>query len=237
MINKGWTVVRDKNGRIGPHAYSRDQWVSFDDIAMIRYKSQYIKAMGLGGGMIWALDLDDFKNVCGCEEYPLLRTINRVLRNYSKPAPKCTIEGQTPKPIPTRKPAMIPTSMSTHQQKDPSQPIQPDEKPCDVNLFIADDTNCRNYYICNQGKLLLQTCPHGLYWNKDHCDWPENTACHSNTTTASTSVSEVSTTSSDEHDPTTVEISTVPYKPSTESQTPGDGMKIICYFTNWAWYR
>lgn len=65
---------------MGPYAYLRDQWVSFDDVAMIQYKSEYIKAMGLGGGMIWALDLDDFKNWCGCEEYPLLKTINRVLR-------------------------------------------------------------------------------------------------------------------------------------------------------------
>lgn len=77
---KGWKVVRDPKGRMGPYAYNRDQWVSFDDISMIHHKSEYIKAMGLGGGMIWALDLDDFKNICGCEEYPLLRTINRVLR-------------------------------------------------------------------------------------------------------------------------------------------------------------
>lgn len=77
---KGWKVVRDSKGRMGPYAYLRDQWVSFDDVGMIQHKSEYIKAMGLGGGMIWALDLDDFKNYCGCEEYPLLKTINRVLR-------------------------------------------------------------------------------------------------------------------------------------------------------------
>jgi hypothetical protein len=38
-----------------------------------------------------ALDLDDFANRCGCEHYPLLRTINRVLRNYSLPDPGCDI--------------------------------------------------------------------------------------------------------------------------------------------------
>jgi len=48
-----------------------------------------IKSHGFGGGMIWALDLDDFSNRCGCEHYPLLRTINRVLRDYPLPDPEC----------------------------------------------------------------------------------------------------------------------------------------------------
>lgn len=92
ITNKGWTVVRDPQSRMGPYAYLRDQWVSFDDARMIRHKSEYIKAMNLGGGMIWALDLDDFRNNCGCEEYPLLRTINRVLRNYPGKHPRCELE-------------------------------------------------------------------------------------------------------------------------------------------------
>merc|ERR1712106_957870 len=55
-------------------AYYEDQWVGYDDISMIRQKSQFVKDNGFGGGMIWALDLDDFANQCGCENYPLLRT-------------------------------------------------------------------------------------------------------------------------------------------------------------------
>merc|ERR1719221_2459213 len=54
---------------------------------MIEYKSQFIKDNGYGGGMIWALDLDDFKGeFCGCGKYPLLTAINRVLRNYNNGA-------------------------------------------------------------------------------------------------------------------------------------------------------
>ena len=86
----GWTVVKDPQDRMGPYAYNGDQWVGFDDIDTIRRKSEFVRDNGFGGGMIWALDLDDFGNRCGCEEYPLLRTINRVLRGYSRPAPACT---------------------------------------------------------------------------------------------------------------------------------------------------
>ena len=77
---------------MGPYAHKGNQWVGFDDVDTIRQKSQYIKDNGFGGGMIWALDLDDFNNMCGCERYPLLKTINRVLRNYNSPDPHCTLD-------------------------------------------------------------------------------------------------------------------------------------------------
>merc|ERR1712168_1766162 len=80
-IKNGWTVVKDDAtpARMGPYAYKGDQWVGFDDTDMIRKKSEYIKEMGLGGGMVWALDLDDFKNKCGEGRYPLMNTIREVL--------------------------------------------------------------------------------------------------------------------------------------------------------------
>lgn len=87
-------MIRDFKGRMGPYAYQKNQWVSFDDQEMIKHKSEYIRYMGLGGGMIWALDLDDFRNRCQCESFPLLKTINRVLRNYPGPQPLCVLDGK-----------------------------------------------------------------------------------------------------------------------------------------------
>lgn len=84
MNNKGWTVVQDPLGRMGPYAYNGNQWVSYDDKNMLRKKSELVRSLGLGGGMIWALDLDDFKNHCGEGAHPLLSEIQRVLREPPK---------------------------------------------------------------------------------------------------------------------------------------------------------
>lgn len=74
--------MRDAEGTVGPYAHKGNQWVSYDDVAMIRKKAKVVKALRLGGAMIWALDLDDFRNRCECVSYPLLKTINHILRKY-----------------------------------------------------------------------------------------------------------------------------------------------------------
>ena len=81
LIQQGYAVVKDDVSppRMGPYAYKGNQWVGFDDTAMIEQKCNYVKDMGLGGGMVWALDLDDFRNLCGEGAYPLMNTIRRVL--------------------------------------------------------------------------------------------------------------------------------------------------------------
>lgn len=89
---QGWKVGRDPGGRMGPYAAFEDQWVSFDDDYMVRHKAEYVRAMGLGGAMAWALDLDDFTGkYCGCGKSPLLKTINHVLRG-KEASPSCPLE-------------------------------------------------------------------------------------------------------------------------------------------------
>ena len=38
----GWTVVKDPEGRMGPYATKGDQWVSYDDSDMIKYKVRHL---------------------------------------------------------------------------------------------------------------------------------------------------------------------------------------------------
>lgn len=86
-----WTVVRDPEGRIGPYAYHEKDWVSYDDVEDIRRKAEYIREKNLGGGIISALDGDDYNGICGCGNYPLLTALNEVLRNFGNPRPdNCT---------------------------------------------------------------------------------------------------------------------------------------------------
>ena len=129
--------------------------MSFDDTKMIRFKSRYVKEMGLGGAMIWALDLDDFRNVCGCESHPLLKTINRELRGLSQPGKDCSLRGNY-------------RSSSTRSELSPSP-----YNLCPEGPFKPDPSSCSGYLECGaDGVYAPRTCPSGLHWNRDHCDWP-----------------------------------------------------------------
>lgn len=254
---KGWEVVQDRKGRMGPYAHKGDQWVSYDDQAMIRHKSEYVKAMGLGGGMIWALDLDDFRNTCGCEEYPLLRTINRILRGYSKhPEMDCSLGGPPKQHHDTTKtpPLMHTTTTDHHIEEDiesvnnndveeqpPPAPLPSYPDIMDSNdsgdqcsgssMFEPHPTNCQQYYVCNQGHKELYSCPGGLYWNQDRCDWPVNTPCKSGPVQPGKPVEPVRPPAQG-----TTTTSTTTRKPPRPT-TPEGQYKVVCYFTNWAWYR
>ncbi|CAD7079161.1 unnamed protein product [Hermetia illucens] len=78
-IKAGWTVVYDNKQQI-PYAFQGNQWVGYDNIQSLEKKVDYAKTKGLGGVMVWSLDQDDIRNVCGGGSWTLLATINRKLR-------------------------------------------------------------------------------------------------------------------------------------------------------------
>lgn len=48
-------------------------------IRSIKKKAEFINELGLGGAMVWSIETDDFKGICG-RKYPLLKTLNEGLR-------------------------------------------------------------------------------------------------------------------------------------------------------------
>ncbi|XP_060083630.1 chitotriosidase-1-like [Ylistrum balloti] len=80
VVNKGWTRVWNEEHKV-PYAYSGDQWVGYDDVESFIVKANYILTRGLGGSIVWAMDLDDFNNVCGLGVNPLMSVLRTLLNS------------------------------------------------------------------------------------------------------------------------------------------------------------
>lgn len=80
----------------------------------------------------------------------------------------------------------------------------------------------------------------GLHWSVDHCDWPQNANCQSDGISHSTNRPVVKPTKGKPTLFTTTENS-IDEKPPIQQLSPihddPNGFKVVCYFTNWAWYR
>ncbi|KAK2497789.1 hypothetical protein MC885_017827, partial [Smutsia gigantea] len=64
-----------------PYAVQGNQWVGFDDVESFKTKVHYLKQKGLGGAMVWSLDMDDFKGLlCEQGQYPLINILQKELR-------------------------------------------------------------------------------------------------------------------------------------------------------------
>lgn len=80
-----WTKQLDAIGKC-PFAFWEDQWVGYEDEESIAVKMDYIKKEGFGGGMIWAIDLDDFRGVCGPKN-PLISVMFDKLKDHKVVVP------------------------------------------------------------------------------------------------------------------------------------------------------
>lgn len=94
-----WTKDYDSIGKV-PYAYKDDQWVGYEDEDSIAIKMDYIRDNGYGGGMIWAIDLDDFRGVCG-RKNALLEVMNDKLKGYKVNVPDRDKLTTTEKPRPS----------------------------------------------------------------------------------------------------------------------------------------
>lgn len=91
-----WTKDYDKIGKC-PYAYKSNQWVGYEDSQSLKIKMDWMRSEKYGGAMIWALDLDDYRGVCG-EKDALFNTLYAGLENYNVRIPPAHELTTTKKP-------------------------------------------------------------------------------------------------------------------------------------------
>lgn len=62
-----------------PYAYKGNQWIGYDNEQSVKLKVEFAKSYSLGGVMIWSVETDDFRGICG-SKYPLLNAIKTTLQ-------------------------------------------------------------------------------------------------------------------------------------------------------------
>eukprot|EP00095_Tigriopus_kingsejongensis_P008527 maker-scaffold81_size397536-snap-gene-1.12 protein:Tk08527 transcript:maker-scaffold81_size397536-snap-gene-1.12-mRNA-1 annotation:"chitinase" len=78
-----WTIEWEAHHK-APFMFKGTKWVSYDNEESIRIKSEFAHDNHLAGVMVWSIDTDDFRGLCGGPTYPLLRTINKALYERSE---------------------------------------------------------------------------------------------------------------------------------------------------------
>lgn len=118
---------------------------------------------GLGGIMMWSVETDDFRGICG-DKYPLLRSINRVLKGYVPPPSPTSTPTRLPKPDSSTVTRPLPTSSTTAL---PSS--TPSDSVCTQEGFVRDRKDCSIFYYCQKAynKYLINRfhCPSGLVFD------------------------------------------------------------------------
>lgn len=78
-INSGALNYRWDDVQKVPYAYAGSDWVGYENVRSVIEKANYIKQNNLGGAMFWAIDTDDYKNICGEGKYPLISTVYGIV--------------------------------------------------------------------------------------------------------------------------------------------------------------
>ncbi|XP_064594851.1 chitotriosidase-1-like [Liolophura sinensis] len=195
-----------------PYAHFNTEYVGYDDLESLQQKVAYIKSQGLGGAMLWSLDLDDFGNLCQMGSFPLLTGINQMLAgNFVLPS---TVS--PPPTMPTTKTACVTTfDYTTFCARADT-----------LSKNYRDPLNCAQFFTCLDNLYRgLQPCPTGLFYNEvaNACDYKENVpACQeaASCTETTTSSQQRTTTTTATTFSSTRSTTTKPLSTTTQDNGP-----------------
>lgn len=154
------TLVWDNEQQV-PFAYRGDQWVGFDDERSLKTKMAWLKEEGFGGIMIWSVDMDDFRGMCGTGKFPLINAMKQELEDYRV---KLEFDG----------PYEASSPNGVYTTKDPTS-VTCEEEDGHIS-YHPDKADCTMYYMCEGERKHHMPCPSNLVFNPNEnvCDWPEN---------------------------------------------------------------
>ncbi|KAH8279177.1 hypothetical protein KR026_002929 [Drosophila bipectinata] len=169
-LNNWQTVFDAENG--APYAFSGDQWIGYDNPESIQMKMQLVESRNLGGAMMWSIETDDFRGLCG-ESYPLLKTMNRAL-GKDVSGGGGSGGGGSVTPTPTAAPTSAPTTATTPGGGSGGNGGTGGD--CSKDGYFWRDNNCNLFYQCTNGVRHDFQCGSGLYFDlsSSTCCWPKD---------------------------------------------------------------
>ncbi|XP_058053821.1 probable chitinase 10 [Anopheles bellator] len=184
----GWVTVWDTTQQI-PYAYSGNQWISYDSTYSIALKVQYAKWMNLGGIMVWSIESDDARGVCGEGTHPITSTVYQEVFGSAPVTTAAPVTTKAPTAAPTVAPdttttttARTTTTTTTKATVTTSKPACDSSQKlvCPAAGYLADPCDCGAFYQCIAGLPVQSnwrlTCQTGLQFNKNSntCDYAFN---------------------------------------------------------------
>ena len=142
---------------------------------------EFVREEGYGGGMIWAVDLDDFNGICNEGKWPLLTAMNialsgdddAIVTDVSPPAPVAPAPGTPNQPA-----VPVPAPIDPLPELENTEVF--DVFNCPQAGTFASPDKCNDFYICDtQGVAFAQSCGGGLQFdeNLNICNWESNVDC------------------------------------------------------------
>uniref|UniRef100_A0A182R0A8 Uncharacterized protein n=1 Tax=Anopheles farauti TaxID=69004 RepID=A0A182R0A8_9DIPT len=185
---EGWSKSQYDSVQGAAYVSGNGEWVSYDSVQSINQKCNLISQYGLGGGMVWSIDMDDVTGVCG-SKFILLTALNKCV-NGAAPAATTT----TAKPVTTTAKPAVTTTAKPAVTTTAKPAVTTTAKPvvtttvkaataapgvCTRDGYFRDPSNCGKFYRCASGVKYNFDCPSGLYFNEaiSSCDYPSNVKC------------------------------------------------------------
>ncbi|XP_050074571.1 chitinase-3-like protein 1 [Anopheles maculipalpis] len=183
ICESSWPRKLFDSVQIAAYASGNGQWVSYDSVDVVNQKCNVIAKYGLGGGMVWSIEQDDFRGVCG-PKFTLLSTLNRCVNNNGPPSASTSTTQTLLVSSSTKR---VASTTTTTKHTTTAAPITTTIAAtpgsgsfvCPRDGYFRDPSNCNKYYRCYSGYKYEFNCPSGLYFNEEKltCDWPYNVKC------------------------------------------------------------